>query len=74
MWERFTNKKRAKNLLEEATKTVQLEASGRWQNESPHKNELDLLRVSSDLRLDGTLMRQAFKAGNAGNWASGNEQ
>ena len=60
-------KKCAKNFLEEATKAVQLEASGR-QNESPYKEELERLRVSSDMRLDGTLMLHAIKAGKAGDW------
>ena len=38
-----------------------------WQHES-YKEEFEL-RVSDDLRLDGTLMRQAMKAGKAGDWA-----
>ena len=32
---------------------------------SPYKKELELLRVSRDMRLDGTLIRQAMKAGRA---------
>ena len=58
----------AKDLVEEATKAVQLEKS--WPAESPHKEELELLRVRSGLRLDGTLIRQAMKAGKAGRWSS----
>ena len=34
-----------------------------WQDESPYKEELELLRVSSDMRLDGTLIRQASNVG-----------
>ena len=38
--------------------------------DSPYKEELELLQVRSDLRLDGTIMRQAMKAGGkAGDWA-----
>ena len=55
-------------FLDEATKAVQLEASGSWQNESPYKEELERLRVSSDMRLDGTLMLHEIKAGKAGDW------
>ena len=40
-----------------------------WQNELPYKEDLELLRMGSDLPLEGTLMRQAFKAGKAGDWA-----
>ena len=69
MWERFTGETRcAKNFLEEATKVVQFEASGSWQNESPYKEELERLRASSDMRLDGTLMLHEIKAGKAGDW------
>ena len=53
MWERITIKKRwAKHLLEEAMKAVQLERNSSWHNESPYE-ELELLRVSIDLRLEG---------------------
>ena len=53
-------------MLEEATKAVKLETSSSWQHESPYKEELELLRVSGDVRLDDTLMRQAIKGGTAG--------
>ena len=69
MWERFTVKKKVrKEFLEDATKAVQLEACGSWQNESPYKEELERLLVSSDMRLDGTLMLQEIEAGKAGDW------
>ena len=48
---------------------MQLETSGSWQNESPYKEELELLRVSNDVFVDGSLMRQATKAGKADDWA-----
>ena len=34
-----------------------------WQDESPYKEELELLRVSGDMRLDGTLIQQAIESG-----------
>ena len=64
MWERLTIKKRwAEHVLEEATKAVQLEIDSSWQTESPSKEELELLRAGSDQRLEGTSMRQPYKAG-----------
>ena len=57
----------ARQLLVEATRAVQLETG--TQDESPRKEELELLRESCDLRLDGTLVRQAFKAGKAIDWS-----
>ena len=60
MWERFATEKRwANQLSEEAAKAVQLETDSSWQHESPLKEELELLRLGSDLRLKGSLMRQA---------------
>ena len=56
----------AKQLLEEATKAVQLETHSSWQNESPYKEELELLRVGNNLRFEGSSMRQASKAGMSG--------
>ena len=48
---------------------MQLETSSSWQNESPYKEELELLRVSNDMFVDGSLMRQATKAVKADDWA-----
>ena len=62
-------KRWAKHLMEEVTKAVQLETYNIWQHESPYKGELEPLREGNDLRLEGSLMRQAFKAGNAGDGA-----
>ena len=36
---------------------------------SSYKADHELLRVSNDMRLDGTLTRQAIKAVEAGDWA-----
>ena len=41
----------AKQLLEEAAKAVLIEIDSSWQHESPYKEELELLREGSDLRL-----------------------
>ena len=69
MWEGFTVKKEVgKEFVGRGNKSGAVEESGSWKNESPYKEELELLRISSDLRLDGTLMRQAFKASKAGDW------
>ena len=59
----------AKHLLDEAAQEVQLEADSRWQHQSPDKEELELSSMGNDLRLKGCFMRQAFKAGNAGDWS-----
>ena len=52
---------------QEATRAFQLGTS--WQDESPFKEELELLRGSGDMRVDGTLIRQAIEAGTAGEWS-----
>ena len=43
--------------------------NGSWHNESQYKEELEPLRMGDDLRLAGSLMRQEFKVGKAGDWA-----
>ena len=68
MWKRYAAQKRWARQMEGATKAVLQETSS-WQEESPHKKELGLFCVSSDMRLDGTLIRQASKAGKAGDWS-----
>ena len=71
MWERFTVKKNwAKQLLEEATKEKQQDTTGSWQRESPYTEDLELLREVGDLKFDASLMRQAFTAGELGDWAT----
>ena len=45
---------------------VQLETDSSSQNESPHEEELELLRVGNELRLEGSSMRQVFSAGKSG--------
>ena len=68
MWERFTIKKRvAQNNSEKETRSG---TDGRWQHESLYKEELELLRHSTDLRFEGSLMRQAYTAGTSGDWTN----
>ena len=47
----------AQQLLEEAAIAVQPETDSSWQNESFFKEELDLLRMGNDLRVEGSPMR-----------------
>ena len=45
---------------------------GRWQLEPQHKEELELVRHSTDdLRFDGSLINQAYNAGRRGGHAIG---
>ena len=57
----------AKHLLEAETKAVQFMTDSNRQNESPYKEELELLREGNDLQWRAPSMRQAFQAGKA--WA-----
>ena len=50
-------------------KRQQLATRSSRQDESWHDVELDLLRRRSDMRWVGTLIRQAMKAGKAGDWS-----
>ena len=59
----------AKHFLEETAKAVQPETDSSWQHGSPFKEELQLLRMGNDLRLEGSFTRQAKKAGKACEWA-----
>ena len=56
-------KSHAKNLLEEATEALSLGST--WINESPHKEELALLRESQDLLVPGRVVRKPLRAGRA---------
>ena len=55
-------------VLDDAAKVTQWETDGKWQQESPYK-EFELLRHSTDLRIDGSLKRRAYNAGKSGDWA-----
>ena len=57
----------AKDLMDEATKAVQLRKN--WPEKSKSQEELELLRVSGGVRLDGALIRQAMKAGKESDWS-----
>ena len=43
---------------------------GVWQQESPYKEELELVRHSSDLHFEVLLMRRAYYAGKSDDWES----
>ena len=63
MWERFTIEKAwAKSVSADAEGVRQNGTDGRWQHETPDKEELELVRHSNDLRLGGVLMRPVFYA------------
>ena len=71
MWERFTFKRAwARSVLADAENVRQLGTDGRWQHEKPYKEELELLRHSTDLRFGGLLTRQAFNAVKSSDWAN----
>ena len=53
--------------MAEAATEVELERS--WTEESPYKEEMELLRKNEGMRLDGIMIRQARKAGEAVDWA-----
>ena len=57
----------ARELMDNATRALQLGTS--WQDQSPYKEELEQVRVSGDVRLDGTLIRQAIEAGTLVGWS-----
>ena len=44
------------------------DATGNRRHEKPCKEELELLPHSTDLRFDGSLMRQAYNVGKSGDW------
>ena len=57
-------KLRTRDLMAEASTAMQLVRS--WPEEPPYKEELELLPESDGVRLDGTVIPQAMKAGRAG--------
>ena len=63
-----TKSQSRKCVLEDAAKVTQLGTDGRWQQKSPNKEELELLRHSTDLRFGGSLLRKAQSAGKSGDW------
>ena len=63
MWERFTIEQAwARSVSADAEGVRQNGTDGRWQHETPDKEELELVRHSNDLRLGGVLMRPVFYA------------
>ena len=57
----------AKAVLADAEKEWQEGIQGNWQKESPSKEELELVKRSSDLSLSVLSMRRAYYAGRSGN-------
>ena len=51
-----------------ADKKSEVVPDSSWQSESPCKEELETLPEGNDLRLEGSSVRQAFKAGKASDW------
>ena len=61
MWERFTLKQAwARSVVAEVEKERQNGTGGDWQQETPNKEELELVRHSGDLRFERVLMRRAY--------------
>ena len=64
MRERFTIKKSVRQIgLSRCRKCGAIRTDGRWQHETPYKEEFELLRHSIDLRFGALLMCQAHNAG-----------
>ena len=53
----------SRSVLVDAANVRRLGTDGRWQHETPYKEELQLVRHSTDLRFEGAQMRQAYNAG-----------
>ena len=69
MWECFTLEKVwARSVLADVEKERQNGTDGEWPQETRYKEELELVRHSSDLRFEGILMRRAHYAGKSGDW------
>ena len=75
MWELFTVQKTwAKAVFSDMAKERQQGIHGNWQTESPFNEELDMIKRSNDLCVNGFLMRRAYHAGKSGTWESYNEE
>ena len=73
MWERlhyFQKKKKAwtRSVFADEKKERQNGTDGGGQQEGPHEEELELVRQSSDFRVEGLLMRRAYYAVMSGDW------
>ena len=67
MWERFTLKKTwARSVLADVDKEWQHGTEGGRQQETPYKEEPELVMHSSDLRFEGVQMRRAYFARKSG--------
>ena len=71
MWERFTIQKSVGQIdLGSCRNCDAVRNGGRWQHETPYKEELEHLRHRIDLRFGCLPMRQAYNAGKSGDWAN----
>ena len=73
MREHFHHQKKkalARSVLVDAEKERQGGIEGDWQQESPHKEERELIRHSSHLRFGVLSMRRIYCAGRSGDWES----
>ena len=61
------NKRGPDRFLADVEKERQDGTDGEWQQETTYKENLDLVRHSSDSRFDGVLMRRAYEAGSQEN-------
>ena len=57
-------------VLADAESVRQNGTGGRWLHETPYKEELELVRYSTNMRFEGVLMRQACNAGKSGELAN----
>ena len=55
-------KKWARSILEDAENVKRPRTDGKWQYETPYMEEFELLRHITDLRFEGSLLRQACNA------------
>ena len=75
MWEPFTIKRTlAKTSLSDAEKEMQDGIQGIWLKESPFKQEMELVKRSSDLSFNGLILRRTYYAGMSGDWESYKEE
>ena len=71
MWKHFSIRKAwARSVLVVAERERQEGREGIWQQESPFKEELELVKHSRNLRCEGLLIRPAYYARKSGVWES----
>ena len=69
MWERFTiDMALSRSVSADEEKERQDGVDSDWRQETPQKEELELVQHSSDLRFEGIMMRSACEAVKSGDW------